>query len=68
MRLHDNTGGYNKLTRAAAAGKVQDPFRGWNTLVSNGIEIWNLCPELRGSLSKDAAKKAATEFASSVPL
>jgi hypothetical protein len=56
-----DTGGYNKLTRAAAAGKVQDPFRGWNTLVSNGIEIWNLCPELR-------PKKAATEFASSVPL
>jgi hypothetical protein len=41
-----DTGGYNKLTRVAAAGKVQDPFRGWNTLVSNGIEIWNLCPEL----------------------
>jgi hypothetical protein len=48
--------------------RLKDPFRGWNTLVSNGIEIWNLCPELRGALSKDAAKKAATEFASSVPL
>jgi hypothetical protein len=63
-----DTGGYNKLTRESADGKVQDPFSGWNTLVSNSKEIWNLCPEQRGASSRDAAKKAATEFASSVPL
>jgi hypothetical protein len=60
--------GYKRDTRAAAAGIVQDPLRGYNTLVSNGIGIWNEWPELRAATTRGSAKRIAAKLAKSVPL
>jgi hypothetical protein len=59
---------YGRATRAAAAGQVKDPLGGANTLVSNGIRVWNLCQELRQAATKGAARTAAAKFARGVPL
>jgi hypothetical protein len=59
--------GYFRDSRAAAAGLVQDRVGG-NTLVSNGLQVWNACRDLREAKTKGAAKKAAATFARGVPI
>jgi hypothetical protein len=63
-----NDVGHGRATRAAAAGQVKDPLGGANTLVSNGIQVWNSCQELRQAATKGAARTAAAKFARGVPL
>jgi hypothetical protein len=50
---------YTRSSRAATAGKVQLPLRGCDTLVSNGVKIWNECQELRVAATRGGARKAA---------
>lgn len=63
-----DSAGYNKYTRAAAAGRVQNPLRGQNTLVSHAIEVWNVCPPLRAAATRAEARRAALQLARGVPL
>jgi hypothetical protein len=60
--------GYSKHTRVAADGKVKNPMPEYENLVSNGIEVWNVCPELRAASTRQGAKQAAHAFARGVPL
>jgi hypothetical protein len=59
--------GFNRETRAAAAGQVLDR-QCTATLVSNGLRIWNACPNLRGATTKGSARTAAATYARGVPV
>jgi hypothetical protein len=59
--------GFFRESRAAAAGQVLDRLCG-HTLVSNGIKVWNACPELRKATTRGSAKSAAATFARGVPV
>jgi hypothetical protein len=55
-------------SRAAAAGMVRVPLRGYSTMVTAAATVWNSCPALRAATSLGEAKSAAKNFAKGVPL
>jgi hypothetical protein len=55
-------------TRAATAGEVRVRMKGLDTHVSQGLEVWNACAELRKARSKAEANCAALRLAWESPL
>jgi hypothetical protein len=55
-------------SRAAAAGIVRVPLRGYSTMVTAAATVWNSCPDLRAAKTLGEAKLAAKNFAKGVPL
>jgi hypothetical protein len=51
-----------RTTRAATAGEVQVRTRGMDTHVTQGLEVWNVCPALRSAKSKAEASCTATRL------
>jgi hypothetical protein len=59
--LYDSNIVAARLTSATAAVCV--PTRGVKTFVTNALEIWNLCAELRDAPTKAEAHRGATTLA-----
>jgi hypothetical protein len=57
-----------RSSRSATAGEVWVRTRGLDTHVTQGLEVWNACRELRDSRTKAEACCAATRLARDSPL
>jgi azurin len=55
-------------TMATAAGEVNVQTRGKNKFVTNALEIWNSCAELRSAATMANGSKAATALAKNLTL
>jgi hypothetical protein len=54
--------------RPTTAGEVWVPTRGMDTLVTDALETWSACAELRDARTKAEANRAATSLARNSPL
>jgi hypothetical protein len=57
-----------RVSRLTMAGEVQVRTRGFDTHVTHGLEVWNVCRELRDSRTKAEACCATTRLARESPL
>jgi hypothetical protein len=57
-----------RSSRSASAGEVRVRTRGLDAYVTQGLEAWNACRELRDSRTKAEACLAATRLARDSPL
>jgi hypothetical protein len=66
--VFDSAEAERTMLRAAAAGQVQVPLRGYCTMVTAAANIWNASPALRAAKSLTEARSVAKAIARGVPL
>jgi hypothetical protein len=66
--VFDSAAAERTTSRAAAAGQVQMPLRGYCTMVTAAANIWNASPALRAAKSLPEARLVAKAIARGVPL